>query len=86
MVEATVAVPYSDEKFIPKIAIDFQPQHANIFLSASNGTVQRLTFTDMPLIDIEKKHCEGFLEFCKEKGLAVPDSYLSADNMLVRYL
>ena len=40
----------------------------------------------MPLIDIEKKHCQGFLEFCKEKGLAVPDSYLSTDNMLVRYL
>lgn len=40
----------------------------------------------MPLIEIEKKHCSGFLDFCKEKGLAVPESYLSSENMLVRYL
>jgi hypothetical protein len=40
----------------------------------------------MPLIEIERKHWKGFLDFCKEKGLAIPESYLASDNMLVRYL
>jgi hypothetical protein len=86
MVESTILVPHSDEKFIPSNAIDFEPLHAHIFLSASNGTVQRLTFTDMPMIDLEKKHCEGFAIFCNEKGLSIPETYMASDNMLVRYL
>lgn len=45
-----------------------------------------MTFTDMPLNDLEKKHCDGFINFCKEKGISVPESYLTSENMLVRYL
>jgi hypothetical protein len=40
----------------------------------------------MELIDIERKHWDGFLNFCKEKQISVPDYYLSQENMLIRYL
>jgi len=40
----------------------------------------------MPLIEIEKKHWDGFLNFCREKGLDVPAAYINSENMLIRYL
>jgi len=50
-------------RYMPESILAFLPQDRDTFIRASNGDFQRILFTDQPLIEIEQKHWDGFLQY-----------------------
>lgn len=75
-----------DENFAPVSALQFQPKHADIFMTDSKGQTQRLIFTAIALTEYEQEQWDKFIAYCSTNNLELPEMYRSTDRMLLRYL
>jgi hypothetical protein len=64
----------------------FEPTVNEEFLTLPKGEYQRLLFMGVELRTKEEDHLENFREFCKDKGITIPDGYDDNNQFILRIL